>query len=159
MSSPPVEVPIGLLLGSTARGVGRAFDAALAAAGGSVSTWQILLAVKTRAVANQRQLAAAVGIQGPTLTHHLNAMESDGLLVRRRDPANRRVHLVELTERGEALFHRLRTVAVEHDRRLRAGIDEHELDIVRRVLERMLGNVGDRSENADALFGELAAGR
>ena len=29
------------------------------------------------------ELADAVGITGPTLTHHLNAMESDALITRR----------------------------------------------------------------------------
>jgi MarR family transcriptional regulator, transcriptional regulator for hemolysin len=143
MSPRPTQVPIGLQLTSTARAVGRAFDAALAAQDGSLPTWLVLLSLKTRATTNQRELAAAVGIQGATLTHHLNAMESDGLLTRRRDPNNRRVHLVELTENGEAAFHRLRVVAVDHDRRLRAGLAEHELDQLRDVLIRMQANVTD----------------
>jgi MarR family transcriptional regulator, transcriptional regulator for hemolysin len=144
----PAQPPIGLQLTSTARAVSRAFDAALTAAGGSLPTWLVLLSLKTRSVANQRELAAAVGIQGATLTHHLNGMESDGLLTRRRDPTNRRVHLVELTDHGEAMFHRLRRVAVNHDHRLRAGIADHELDLVRNVLARMLANVTDRLEPA-----------
>src|SRR5438105_145796 len=101
----PPRGPIGVELAATAKTVSRAFDAALAAAGGTASTWLIVLALKTRPVANQRELAAAVGIQGATLTHHLDGLEGDGLVTRRRDPANRRVHLVELTEAGEAAFH------------------------------------------------------
>jgi MarR family transcriptional regulator for hemolysin len=148
MSRRPPGLPIGLQLTNTARGVSRAFDAALAAAGGSLPTWQILMSLKTRSTANQRELAAAVGIQGATLTHHLNAMEADGLLTRRRDPANRRVHLVELTEHGDTAFHRLREVAVAHDRRLRSGLDEPELEVVRNVLTRMLSNVTERPSPA-----------
>jgi MarR family transcriptional regulator, transcriptional regulator for hemolysin len=138
---PPSSPPIGLELARVARLVSRAFDAALAEAGGSLPTWLVLLALKTRPVANQRELAAAVGIQGATLTHHLNAMESDGLLTRRRDPANRRVHLVELTDLGEAAFHRLRQVAMGHDTRLRAGFSEPDLDALRVLLERLRANV------------------
>ena len=77
---------------------------------------------------NQRELATAVGIREATLTHHLNAMEADGLLTRRRDPGNRRVHVVELTEAGEDAFARLRDAAVGFDRRLRRGISAEELD-------------------------------
>jgi MarR family transcriptional regulator for hemolysin len=138
---PPAEPPIGLALTGAAREVGRAFDAALAAAGGSLSTWLVLLVLATRPTASQRELAAAVGIQGATLTHHLNGMERDGLVTRQRDPANRRVHLVELTDDGRAAFHRLRHVAIEHDRRLRDGLGEQELDLTRRVLARMRANV------------------
>ncbi|MGH3670366.1 MAG: MarR family winged helix-turn-helix transcriptional regulator [Pseudonocardiaceae bacterium] len=141
MSPRPAQTPIGLQLGSTARSVSRAFDAALATAGGSLPTWLVLLSLKTRSMANQRELAAAVGIQGATLTHHLNGMESDGLLTRQRDPTNRRVHLVELTEKGDATFHRLRQVAIDHDRRLRAGIADHELTLLRDLLTRLHANV------------------
>src|SRR4051794_5454207 len=128
-------------LAGVARDVGRAFDAALARAGGSRPMWLVLLSLKSRPTANQRELAAAVGIQGATLTHHLNGMEADGLLTRRRDPTNRRVHLVELTDAGRAAFHRLREVAVAHDRRLRAGLSDEEIDQTRRVLARMRANV------------------
>lgn len=141
---PPRGRPIGRVLASTAKVVGRAFGEALAAAGGAEHTWLILLALKTRPVANQRELAAAVGIQGATLTHHLNAMESDGLLTRRRDPANRRVHIVELTDAGDATFRRLRLAAVDFDRRLRGDLPDDELDRMAAVLDRMRANVADR---------------
>ena len=138
---PPGETPIGLELTGVAREVSRAFDAALTAAGGSLPEWLVLLALKASPTANQREIAAAVGIQGATLTHHLNGMEAGGLLTRRRDPANRRVHVVELTEAGEELFHRLRTVAVEYDARLRKGFVDDELVTLRGLLGRLRGNV------------------
>src|SRR5215218_8237963 len=110
--------------------------------------WLVLLSLKARPTANQRELAAAVGIQGATLTHHLNGMEADGLLTRRRDPANRRVHVVELTDAGEAAFHRLRDVAVEHDRRLRGGFNDDDLARLRTLLDRMLANVAGAESSA-----------
>ena len=100
--------PVGLDLARTAKLMSQAFDAALAESGGTLPVWLALLSIKSQSLANQRQHAAAIGIQGATLTHHLNAMESAGLVTRRRDDANRRVHVVELTAEGEALFGRLR---------------------------------------------------
>ncbi|MDD7942289.1 MarR family transcriptional regulator [Actinomycetospora lutea] len=140
-SGPPAEPPLGLQLAAAAREVGRAFDAALGAAGGSLSTWLVLLALTTGRAASQRELAAAVGIQGATLTHHLAGMEEAGLVARRREPTNRRVQLVELTEAGRAAFRRLRDVAVEHDRRLRVGLDPDDEAATRRVLEQLRANV------------------
>jgi MarR family transcriptional regulator for hemolysin len=128
-------------LAGVARDVGRAFDAALARAGGSRPMWLVLLSLKSRPTANQRELAAAVGIQDATLTHHLNGMEADGLLTRRRDPANRRVHLVELTEAGDAAFRRLRTVAQHYDTRLRTGFSDSELETLRGLLGKLRDNV------------------
>src|SRR6266536_2658823 len=99
---PPQPDPIGLHVTRTAKVLSRAFDDALAAGGGSLPMWLVLVSVMGQAHETQRDLAAAVGVEGPTLTHHLNRMEADGLVTRRRDPDNRRVHQVELTADGEA---------------------------------------------------------
>lgn len=138
--SRPAITPVGLQLARTARSVSRSFDAALAAEGGSLPVWLVLISLKSSPVSNQRELAEAVGIREATLTHHLNAMESQGLLTRRRDPANRRVHLVELTGEGEAAFLRLRDAALAFDRRLRHGISEEDLAGFRDILRRLEGN-------------------
>lgn len=144
----PPGPPIGLVLTSTARTVSRAFDDALAAAGGTLPTWLILLSLKTQRPDNQRQLAAAVGIQGATLTHHLNAMEADGLLTRRRNPENRRDHVVELTETGDAAFLRLRDVAIDFDQRLRAGLTDEDVARLGDLLDRLRRNSASTSAPA-----------
>ncbi|HWC86401.1 MAG TPA: MarR family winged helix-turn-helix transcriptional regulator [Solirubrobacteraceae bacterium] len=148
MASRPVRPPVGLHLTRAARGVGRAFDDALAQAGGSLPVWLVLLSLKTRRVANQRELALAVGIREATLTHHLNAMEAEGLLTRRRDERNRRIHVVELTEGGEAAFLRLRDAAVAFDRRLREGISAQEIAGLEAVLDRLVANAGAQAGSA-----------
>jgi MarR family transcriptional regulator for hemolysin len=137
----PSRPPIGLHLSRTARSVSRAFDDALAQVGGSVPVWLVLISLKSQQLRNQRELAEAVGIREATLTHHLNAMDEQGLITRRRDPANRRVHLVELTERGEAAFHRMRGAAVAFDEKLRAGFSDDEVASLESLLSRLETNV------------------
>jgi MarR family transcriptional regulator for hemolysin len=149
----PLQVPIGLRLSHTARVVSRAFDDALAASGGSVPIWLVLLNLKIQRPANQRQLAQAVGVREATLTHHLNAMETLGLVSRRRDPANHRVQQVELTEAGDALFVRLRQAAVEFDSRLRDGLSGSDLGSLDLLLARLAGNAGDDDAAAPAWEG------
>jgi MarR family transcriptional regulator for hemolysin len=121
--------------------VSRAFDDALAESGGSLPEWLVLISLKSGRPASQRELAEAVGIQGATLTHHLNAMETAGLVTRRRDPANRRVHVVELTPEGDALFFRLRDAAVAFDKRLRSGLSEPDIAQFEALLTRLRDNV------------------
>src|SRR5215510_5754842 len=137
----PVRTPIGLELARAARTVSRAFDDALAGAGGSLPVWLVLLNLKTRQLSSQRGLAEAVGVREATLTHHLNAMEGQGLLTRTRDPANRRTHIVELTPVGEAAFLRLREAAMAFDHRFRNDTTTTELDGLAAVLGRLAGNV------------------
>lgn len=136
----PQEEPIGLELARVARAVSRAFDAALADAGGSLPAWLVLVSLKGQAHGNQRQIADAIGIEGATLTHHLNRLEAAGLVTRRRDPANRRVHRVELTDSGEALFATLLQRAVAFDGQLRCGFSDRDVAQLRRLLDRLALN-------------------
>jgi MarR family transcriptional regulator for hemolysin len=136
----PARPPIGLQLTRAARSVSRAFDHALAEAGGSLPVWLVLISLKSQQPGNQRELANAVGIREATLTHHLNAMDAQGLVTRRRDPANRRVHLVELTKAGEAAFLRLRSAAAGFDQRLRIGINDQDVANLEVILGRLEHN-------------------
>jgi MarR family transcriptional regulator, transcriptional regulator for hemolysin len=137
----PAREPLGLHLTKVSRIVSRAFDDALAGAGGSLPVWLVLISLKSGQLASQRELADAVGIQGATLTHHLNAMESAGLVTRRRDPENRRQHLVEPTAAGDALFQRMRDAAMAFDKRLRTGLTEREAGQLETLLTRLRENV------------------
>jgi MarR family transcriptional regulator for hemolysin len=141
---PPVETPIGLELSRTARTVGRAFEADLGAAGGSLATWWILVSLVSGTHGTQRDIAREVGLEGPTLTHHLARMEADGFVARERDPGDRRAQLVTLTEPGRAEFHRLRDTVARFDRRLRTGMTDDEVDTLRRLLVRARQNVDDQ---------------
>jgi MarR family transcriptional regulator, transcriptional regulator for hemolysin len=136
----PFPVPIGLRLAQASRTVERAFDTALAQAGGSLPVWLVLLNLKVRRPGNQRELAEAVGITGATLTHHLNAMHAQGLIARARDDANRRVQVVTLTDAGEAAFLRLREAAMTFDARLRAGFAEADVTTLAAGLDRLAAN-------------------
>ena len=131
------RAPIGLQLARTARAVSAAFERAMAEAGGSASTWQVLLLVRSEQWNNQSELARAMGITGATLTHHLGALERQGLVRRWRDEGNRRVQRVELTAAGAALFDRLRAVAVAHDERLRAELTDAEVGQLSELLGKL----------------------
>jgi MarR family transcriptional regulator for hemolysin len=130
-----------LKLATTARFVSRAFDQALTEAGGSLPIWLVLLNLRIRPGTNQRELAGAVGVREATLTHHLNAMEQSGLITRRRDPENRRTHVVELTSDGQEAFERMRSAASNFDRRLRRGLDKTEIGELDRLLGRLVANL------------------
>src|SRR3954451_3476813 len=130
----PVELPIGLLVARTAKALDRAFDDHLATVGGTGATWLVLSSLKNGEHRTQGDLAAAVGVRQTTLTHHLVGLERAGLGTRDRDPANRRVQRISLTESGEALFVRLRRSAAAFEGRLTAGLGGEEVATVRPLL-------------------------
>jgi MarR family transcriptional regulator, transcriptional regulator for hemolysin len=142
----PFPLPIGLRLNQAARAVGRAFDKALADAGGSLPVWLILLNLTIGRPGTQRDLAEAVGIREATLTHHLNAMDADGLITRTRDAANRRIQVVTLTDKGNQAFLRLRAAAVAFDAQLRTGLDDADEATLAALLTRLSANVAGPGE-------------
>jgi MarR family transcriptional regulator, transcriptional regulator for hemolysin len=137
----PTGTPIGLRLFTASKAVRRAFDRSLAAADGSIPMWLVLTNLKSAAWRSQNDLAAAVGIEGPTLTRHLDALERQGLVRRRQDPSDRRAVVVELTDEGHAAHARLREVVIAFDRRLRSGLSQDEVDTLRELLGRLEANV------------------
>jgi MarR family transcriptional regulator, transcriptional regulator for hemolysin len=138
----PRGTPIGLQLSRTSKSVGRAFSDALAEVGGSVPMWLILTSLMGESWPAQHQLARALWIEGPTLTRHLDGLEKAGLVVRRREPGDRRSVRVELTDAGRAKHAELRQAVIAFDRRLRAGLEDDEIARLGELLTRLEANVG-----------------
>jgi MarR family transcriptional regulator for hemolysin len=137
----PDGPPIGLQLATTSKLVGRAVNRALGESGGSVPVWLILSSLKGERWRTQQDLARAVGIEGPTLTRHVDALERDGLVTRRRDTGDRRAVRVELTAAGEALHAELLRAVIAFNRRLRRGLAEDDVARLRGLLDRLERNV------------------
>jgi MarR family transcriptional regulator for hemolysin len=138
----PDGPPIGLLLATTSKAVGRAFNDALAAQGGSIPIWLILNALKSGRRRSQLELARNVGIEGPTMTRHLDGLEQSGLVERKRDPVDRRAVQVQLTRAGHALHGRLLKAVIAFNQQLRTGLSGDDVETLRRVLGRLRENVG-----------------
>lgn len=140
MRAPKLD-PIGLDVSRTGRRLHRAFDAELAAVGGSLPVWLIVTALKRSPGRAQRDLAAAVGIDDATLTHHLRRMEADGVVERQRDPVDRRTQRVTLTVAGEEVFTTLLATVLAFDKRLRHGLSEADIAALRGLLGRLRANI------------------
>ncbi len=138
----PIAPPVHFAIAQTAKVTTRAFEARLADAGGSLSTWLVLIALHENAQEEngwklQSELATDVGVRGPTLTHHLNKMELQGLIVRNRLANDRRSHLVEMTDAGRATLEGLKQTATAYDAKLRAALSEKEMIALRDLLARV----------------------
>jgi MarR family transcriptional regulator, transcriptional regulator for hemolysin len=144
----PDGPPIGLLLAATSKAVGRAFNHALAESGGSIPIWLILNALKSQPRRSQLHLARAVGIEGPTLTRHLDGLETAGLVRRRRGGVDRRAVQVELTRSGHSLHGRLLKTVIAFNQQLRAGLSSDELETLRTLLNQLQANVQERESAA-----------
>jgi MarR family transcriptional regulator for hemolysin len=136
----PAGTPIGLQLAHSAKHVGRAFNDALAEVGGSMPMWFILSNLKGEAWRTQHELARALRIEGPTLTRHLDGLEEEGLVVRRRDTTDRRAVNVELTDAGRAKHAEMLRAVQTFNRRLLAGLGDEEIEELRTLLAKLEHN-------------------
>jgi MarR family transcriptional regulator, transcriptional regulator for hemolysin len=136
------EEPLPRVVVLTGKAIREYFEEALAEAGASVATWVVLRAIERGGWDNQRTLANDLRIEGATLTRHLDRMERDGLIVRTRDPDDRRQIRAELTPKGRDLHRRLRTLAQKTGRRACDGLSEEDEASLRRLLDRIRANVG-----------------
>ncbi len=129
--------PVGQQLAFTAKVLREWFDQHLVDAGGSLTTWIVLsAAINSPESPSQSELAAYMGIGGPTLVGHIDRLESEGLLTRRRDDLDRRVTRIDITAAGRQRHHELHQVSARTEAELSNLVSERDEKIVRAVLQR-----------------------
>ncbi|GLZ54017.1 MarR family transcriptional regulator [Actinomycetospora sp. NBRC 106378] len=97
----------------------------------------LLRAVAREPGRSQQVLADRLGTPATRLVALVDALEQRGALERRRNPDDRRLYAVHLTEAGEDLVRDLGRLATEHEDALLATLDVDE----RRTLADLLGRV------------------
>jgi MarR family transcriptional regulator for hemolysin len=137
----PEGIPIGRRLALTSKAVSSAFNAALSAEGGTLPSWLILSALRGDRWSTQLDLARSLGIEGPTLTRHLENLERNGFVRRERSETDRRAVRVELTDAGQAAHARMLGAVIAFNRRLQAGLSSDDLRFLDHVLARLDENV------------------
>jgi len=135
-----MEDRLGRQLYVTWKLVRDAMDATMAPEGGSVPYWVVLRCLAAEPGLSHRELAGRMELTGPTLTHHLDRLEADGFIARRRDRNDRRVVRVELTAAGKRRREELDAVATRFDAALRALVGERKAD----TLHELLAELHDR---------------
>ncbi len=131
---------IGPQLRIAAKSARRLLERHLSHAGASFGNWTVLAVLEGGGPVVQRVLAASLGIEGPTLTRHLDRLEELGLIRRNRTGADRRFTRVELTAAGQALCHELDTIARTANGQLLTGFSEAEITQLKDLLQRLIRN-------------------
>ncbi len=139
---PSHEEPLPRVVVLTGKAIRGYFEEALTQAGASLATWVVLHGIERGRWDNQRNLAKDLKIEGATLTRHLDRMERDGLIVRRRDADDRRQIKVELTIEGRGLYRRLEAIAQKTGTDACRGLSADDEVALRRILARIQTNVG-----------------
>ena len=134
----------GIRLSRIVRRMRQAIYAELRALGLSEGTWRPLAYVGFLGDGvRQKDLAATLGIEGPSLVRQLDDLERRGLIERRADEADRRGRCIHLTPPGRDLQRRVVRITAAVQARLLAGIDPADLDACNRVFAGMEAAMDD----------------
>ncbi len=137
----PLVEPLGRQLVFTAKAMREAFEGALTSAGGSLGTWMVLSALSEIGCMSQAALALHVHLEGATITHHIDRLESAGLVRRQLDPTDRRVRRLELTDAGAELHSRLLAAVIELQHHVLAGLGKAERAALQKTLDMIQSNL------------------
>jgi MarR family transcriptional regulator for hemolysin len=138
---------IGLLLNSTARTWRTKLDQRLKPLGLSQGKWTTLAHLANAGeTLTQRELAARVGIEGPTLAGILDRLQSDGWIKRKGSQADRRCKTVHLRRNSSAILDHIFSTAHALRHELLADIPPGDLQTCMRVLYR----IREKAEIADS---------
>ena len=94
--------------------------------------------VRDRGAVSQQELAAGLLMDANSVVLLLNETEAAGFSVRRRDPADRRRHMVELTAAGLAAVERAEKAREGIEDEVLADLSPEERATLRKLLRRVL---------------------
>jgi DNA-binding MarR family transcriptional regulator len=94
--------------------------------------------IRDRGSVSQQELEVGLLLDANAVVLLLNELEGAGLSVRRRDPHDRRRHLVEITESGRAAVERAEKARETLEEEILAELSPEERATLRRLLRRAL---------------------
>ncbi|GAA4617904.1 MarR family winged helix-turn-helix transcriptional regulator [Actinoallomurus liliacearum] len=133
----------GMVLAYSGQLAGGRIKEALAAHGLKPAHAHVLMLLSDEGPRGQQALVEELGVDPSVLVAILNDLEKDGLAERRRDPADRRRHIVEIRDRGTELVGDVHTAVAAVEAELFADLTAGELATLQRLLERVRPGADD----------------
>src|SRR5262245_19120711 len=135
---PPFQ-PLGRSIGRAHKVVRAWGDKALAGLNSSVTEWIVLFHIATAPEpgASQTEIARFAEMGGPALVRHIDRLESDGIVTRTRDTADRRTIRLNLTPNGFEHYEAIHTVMSRCDAQVRSALTDEEADVMQVALDKI----------------------
>lgn len=122
----------------------QVLDSEFQAVGLTDATWRPLLHLHFLGNGiRQKDLAASVGIEGPSLVRLLDTLVAKGLIERTEDSTDRRAKLLSLTPEGRLAVDRIRETVTTVENKLLEPVSDDQIEQVAAFILRLEATVGD----------------
>lgn len=138
----PDKHRFAMQLAQLSRGWRAELDRRLSGLGLSQARWLVLLHLaRYDGLPTQRELAASLAVEGPTLARLLDGLEQQGLVERLPVVGDRRAKQISLCPAARPLIVQIEEISAQLRTELFAGISQQDLRICQQVQARMLTNL------------------
>lgn len=137
----------GSLIARAARQWRRAVDRRLQPFGLTEATWlPLIYLARAPAPMRQKDLAAALGLDGSSVVRLLDALEASGHIERREEGADRRAKTISVTSRGWSIIEQVEAVSREVRNATLLGLTNDRLALATEVLELVCQNLARQQD-------------
>ena len=117
-------------------------DSEFQAAGLTDATWRPLLHLHILGDGvRQKDLAASVGIEGPSIVRLLDTLIMKGLIQRSEDVTDRRAKLLCLTPDGRLIVTRIQEIMTALENKMLGSFDDNEISQMAQFIQRLESNL------------------
>ncbi len=144
--TPEKDGYIGYLVSDVARLMRTVFDRRVRRLGLTRSQWLLLTRLHRRPGASQTELAEMLEVEKASAGRMLDRMERDGWIVRKADPADRRIKRIHLTREAERVHARMWVVAQATVEDALGNLSAGERTQLARLMSRVKARLSDMAD-------------
>ena len=141
---------LGFLISDVSRLLRKRFDERARLIGVTRQQWRTLSVLKRHEGSNQGMLAELLEVEPITLGRMIDRLEEAGWVERRRDPGDRRVWRIHLTDAAQPILLQLKTIADALFIDAAEGISPDDQDKLHALLEQLRSNLSTDQSNEAA---------
>lgn len=141
---------LGFLISDVSRLLRKRFDERARLIGVTRQQWRTLSVLKRHEGSNQGMLADLLEVEPITLGRMIDRLEEAGWVERRRDPGDRRVWRIHLTDAAQPILLQLKTIADSLFVDAAEGISLADQAKLHAVLEQLRANLNPDQSNEAA---------
>lgn len=92
---------------------------------------------------HQKELAASVGIEGPSIVRLLDTLVAKGLVERSEDAKDRRAKQLQLTQEGQKFVLRVQKIVTSLDNEVLSPFSDTEISLMAELIQRLESSVNN----------------